>query len=101
MNVEWNFTAQTYLDQLSSEERVRTERAVGRLRDNWDALHATALSRVTGGSPAGADLLALQVGHDLRVLLRRQKDTIVVVDVVRRGQIEGLRGLRGVRAETG
>jgi mRNA-degrading endonuclease RelE of RelBE toxin-antitoxin system len=92
MKLEWTFTAETYLDQLSSRERSKVLHAVDRLLEEWDDLMGTSLNRLTGEA---AELYALRVGSDLRVLLTLRNDLISVVDIVRKGQVEGLRRLAG------
>ncbi len=42
-----------------------------------------------------AELYALHVGSDLLVLLTRRNDLISIVDIVRKGQVQGLRRLAG------
>lgn len=88
MKPEWTFTAESYLDQLPSTERSRVLHAVEHLPAAWEDLHGTRLKRLGGDQ---ADLFSLRVGSDLRVLVRRRGDAITVVDVVRKGQVEGLR----------
>lgn len=94
MQIDWDFTAQTYLDQLPRREQAQVTRAVERLGDAWDALEPNRLSRLKSPLPESVPLYALRVGSDLRVLLKRDADMITVVDVVRRAQIDGLRELR-------
>jgi hypothetical protein len=94
MKLEWAFTAETYLDQLSWRERSKVLHAVDRLLEEWDDLIGGSLNRLTG---EGAGLYALRVGSDLLVLLTRKDDLISVVDVVRKSQVEGLRRLAGAR----
>lgn len=95
MQVDWDFTAQTYLDQLAPQEQTKVQHAVERLRTNWDQLERSRLFQLSP-SPSGekGKLYSLRVGNDLRVLLRRHEKTITIVDVVRYGQIDGLRQLR-------
>jgi mRNA-degrading endonuclease RelE of RelBE toxin-antitoxin system len=88
MKVEWTFTAESYLDQLSPKERSRVLQAVEDLPTTWDSLGGTRLKKLAGDK---TDLFSLRVGSDLRVLVRRRGDAITVVDVVRRSQIDGLR----------
>ena len=91
MKLEWAFTAETYLDQLSLRERWKVLHAVDRLPEEWDDLISRGfLNRLTGG---GAELYSLRVGSDLLVLLTRKDDLISVVDVVRKSQVEGRKGL--------
>ena len=88
MKLEWSFTAESYLDQLSKVERSRVRHAVEHLPASWDSLEGTRLYRLKGDQN---DLFSLRVGSDLRVLMQRRDDVITVVDVVRRSQVDGLR----------
>jgi hypothetical protein len=88
MKLEWNFTAESYLDQLPSVERSRVLHVVKQLPTSWDGFEGTRLHRLKGDQN---DLFSLRVGSDLRVLVRRRDDVITVVDVVRRSQVDGLR----------
>ena len=88
MKLEWAFTAEAYLDQLSSKERSRVLHAVEHLPVMWERLDGTRLNKLKGDQ---IDLFSLRVGSDLRALVRRRGDAITVVDVVRTGQVEGLR----------
>lgn len=90
MKLEWTFSAESYLDQLSHGERLKVLHAVERLSTGWDSLHDDRLRRLTGGQD---NLYSLRVGADLRVIVRRQENVATVVDVVRRSQIDGLRRL--------
>jgi mRNA-degrading endonuclease RelE of RelBE toxin-antitoxin system len=90
MKVDWDFTAEAFLDQLPSEERAKVLRAVQRLSTAPDGSNETQLKKLAG---AQNDLYSLRVGGDLRVLIRVSDDIITVVDVVRRSQVDGLRRL--------
>jgi hypothetical protein len=94
MKVDWEFAAQTYLDQLPLQEQGRVAHAVEELSANWDEQKLTNLSRmfVSGANPQ-MELYVLPVGRDLRVVLRQQGDAIIIVDVIKLRQIEGLRKL--------
>lgn len=98
MKLEWTFTAESYLDQLSPEERAKVLHAVGRLPTAWDRLGETRLQRLEGDQN---DLYSLRVGADLRVLVRRQEDVVTVIDVVRYSQLDGLRRLAAVKQAAG
>lgn len=100
MKVEWTLVAQTFLDQLSQPDRARVEHALQRLGQDWSQLRGR-LSLLKSERAAEPPLFSLRVGHDLRVLLRQRDDTISVVDVVRRTQIEGLRDLWRARGAGG
>ncbi len=89
MRLDWTFTAESYLDQLSPEERSKVLHAVERLPVEWGSLGESRLNRLEGEQ----NLYALRVGADLRVLVRRQDEVVTVVDVVRRSQVDGLRRL--------
>ena len=77
MELEWTFSAESYLDQLPHEERLKVLHAVERLSTGWDTPHDGRLRRLTGDQ---GNLYSLRVGADLRV-------------IVRRSQIDGLRRL--------
>jgi mRNA-degrading endonuclease RelE of RelBE toxin-antitoxin system len=91
MKVDWDFTAEAFLDQLPSQERAKVVHAVQRLSTAQDRSNETQLMKLAGTQ---SDLYSLRVGGDLRVLVRKGNDTITVVDVVRRSQVDGLRRLR-------
>jgi mRNA-degrading endonuclease RelE of RelBE toxin-antitoxin system len=90
MKVDWDFTAEAFLDQLPSQERAKVVHAVQRLATVSDGSNETQLTKLAG---VPNDLYSFRVGGDLRVLLRKRNETITVVDVVRRSQVEGLRRL--------
>ena len=92
MNIEWDYTAEVYLDQLPLQERARVVHTVDKLATEWARLEGGQLQRLSWD-----DLYALRVGGDLRVLVRRQDDVVVVVDVIRRAQIDSLRASVGTR----
>lgn len=96
MKLEWDFTAESYLDQLPPEERSKVLHAVERLPAVWDdnSPGHNRLHRLRGGQD---NLYSLRVGNDLRVLVSRRDDVINVVDVVRRSQIDGLRRISSMR----
>lgn len=88
MKLEWTFTAESYLDQLTPKERSKVLQVVEDLPMAWDHLGEARLSKLAGDKTG---LFSLRVGSDLRVLVRRRGDVVTVVDVVRRSQIDGLR----------
>jgi mRNA-degrading endonuclease RelE of RelBE toxin-antitoxin system len=94
MTLEWTFTAESYLDQLSPEERSKVLHAVERLPVEWGHLGGARLNQLEGEE----NLYSLRVGADLRVLVRRRNDVVTVVDVVRRSQVDGLRRLANADA---
>jgi mRNA-degrading endonuclease RelE of RelBE toxin-antitoxin system len=95
MNVDWDFTAQTYLDQLPPQEQTKVLHAVERLGAGWPQVEEPRhIQLIASSSEEKGNLYSLRVGNDLRVLFRRQGEAITIVDVVRRSQIDGLRQLR-------
>jgi hypothetical protein len=84
MDVSWELTARAFFDQLSNRDRNAIEQSLARLANNWDQLQPTHLRKLTGlSSKDGSSLLELRAGPDLRVLLYRLGQRIVVVDIVR------------------
>jgi hypothetical protein len=94
MTLEWTFTAESYLDQLSPEERSKVLHAVERLPSEWGRLGGARLTQLEGEE----NLYSLLVGADLRVLVRRRDNVVTVVDVVRKSQVDGLRRLANLDA---
>jgi hypothetical protein len=95
MQISWELTALAFFDQLSGLDRKRIEQSLERLAKNWNQQERTNLKKLVGlSSKEGHVLLQLRAGQDLRVLLYRDGDRIVVVDVVRHSQIERLRSGR-------
>jgi mRNA-degrading endonuclease RelE of RelBE toxin-antitoxin system len=95
MKVDWDFTAQTYLDQLSPQEQAKVLLAVKRLESDSPQVeqsHVTKLAAASHGE--NGNLYSLRVGNDLRVLFRRLGKAVTILDVVRRSQIDRLRQLR-------
>jgi hypothetical protein len=91
MQVLWELTARSFFDQLSKRDQAAVERSVLRAAENWEHLGPTHLKQVIGVSDKnGRPLMVLRVGGDLRVLLNRIDKRVVVVDVLRRSQIERL-----------
>lgn len=88
MNLEWTLTASSYFDQLSPAEQSRVLHTVKDLATGWDRFEGNQLQKLAG-DPDG--LFSLRVGFDLRVIVQRNGEVVTVVDVIRRGQIDGLR----------
>ena len=82
--LDWTFVAESYLDQLSPEERSMVLHVVEQLPAKWDSLDKDRFT-------LNESTRYVRVGADLRVLVVRQDDVILVIDVVRRSQVEGLR----------
>ena len=95
VRLDWTFAAESYLDQLSPEERSKVLHAVEQLPTAWDSLETSRLQQVK------CPIRDMRVGAVLRVLVVRQGNVIMVVDVVRRSQVEGLRSRLRQAASTG
>ncbi len=96
MRLEWTYAALSLLDQLNDSDASNVRQAVERLPSQWDALqNQNRLKRLSGGL---SGLFVLNAGRDLRVLVERQNDKIVVRDVVRQHQIESLSQAYGKHA---
>ncbi|MBB4952620.1 hypothetical protein H4S14_000662 [Agrobacterium vitis] len=88
MKREWTFTAESYLDQLSPADKSKVVHAVDRLPlDTRKILEYKNVTKVDGER----NLYALRVGSDFQVLIKLDNGVISIVDVVRRGQVDGLR----------
>ena len=99
MQVSWESAARAFFDQLPKRQQALVERSLTRLADNWEQRERRHLLQKLKGLPSkdGHPIFQLRVGAGLRVLLYRQEHLIVVVDIVRYGQIEGLRSASGLR----
>ncbi len=96
MQVSWKLAARSFFDQLPKTEQRLVEQAVERLASTWQPSRLRKINGLFGEDRQ--PLLQLGVGRDLRVLLYRRDQTIVVVDVLRHSQIERLRSASGFGA---
>jgi mRNA-degrading endonuclease RelE of RelBE toxin-antitoxin system len=96
MKIDWEFTAQTFFDQLPKREQDQVARSVDFVAKNWEAalMRAQLKALQAPDKNTGNQLYSLRAGSDLRVLMFRRENSIVVVDVVRQSQIERLRSIR-------
>lgn len=88
--IDWDFTAQSFMDQLPASDRSKVLYAVERLRE---LRHPIADARIVRLQTAGQEEYVLRVGDDLRVAFQREDEAIRVVDVFRRSQLEDVRQL--------
>lgn len=91
MNIEWTYTAGTLYDQLSHPEKSMVLHAVERLPYEWEQLKGDRLQKLTGDLDG---YYSLRIGFEFFAILSRDKDAIQVVDLIRKGQVDGLRRLR-------
>jgi hypothetical protein len=96
MEVNWAFTARTFLDQLPKREQQQVMSSVEHAAQNWGVALGSSRLKALQGFPKdeSEQLYLLRAGHDLRVLISRRENIIVVVDVVRRSQIERLQSIQ-------
>jgi hypothetical protein len=95
MTIDWDFTAQSFLDQLPEQDQKRVLHAVERLGSASGRLDTSRLENLPSlPAQAGTDNHLLRVGNDLRVVLQRHDNAIRIIDVFRQSQIEGLRQLQ-------
>jgi len=95
MTIDWDFTAQSFLDQLPEQDQKRVLHAVERLGSAPGRLDMSRLENLPSlPAQAGTDNHLLRVGNDLRVVLQRHDNAIRIIDVFRQSQIEGLRQLQ-------
>lgn len=97
IDIEWTLASQAYFDQLSLPERSKIELGIERLREQWPELIGDRLVLLKTSRAAEPPLYSFRVGGDLRMLVSRRGDAITIVDIVRRSQIEGLRGIGRLR----
>lgn len=87
MQTEWDYVAQSVLDQLGPHDRALVVAAVERACADWDA---APLLRVVVPGPGGGTEYVLQAGAEFRVFVSRSPDRLTVLDVVPRKQIAAL-----------
>lgn len=92
MPVDWDFTAQSFMDQLPPTEQSRILYAVERLRGLPPEIDPSQIRRLP--AVAGHAEYLLRVGEDWRVVFRRDDHAVRVVDVFRRSQLEERRQLQ-------
>jgi hypothetical protein len=92
MKVEWSLAAANFFDQLSFSDRSRVRHAAERLDEVLESAPGAKFERLKTDSDVPS--FAYRVSPDLRLVFERRQDKIVILDVIRRGQLEGLRNLR-------
>jgi len=98
MQVEWEYTAETFFDQLSRPDQAKVLHALDRLSNDSDGRAVNELHKIAGSEE---DLFSLLAGADIIVVMRKQDDKIIVVDVVPKRQIEGMRRAISAQAVPG
>jgi hypothetical protein len=92
ITTDWDFTAQSFMDQLPLTDQNRILVAVERLRESWPKFDPASVQRLP--SPIRRKEYLLRVSRDLRVVFQPDDLTIRVVDVFRRSQLEEGRELQ-------
>ncbi|BCH58572.1 hypothetical protein RvVAR0630_11960 [Agrobacterium vitis] len=88
MKLEWTFTAESFLDQLSPADKSKVIHAVNRLQSESAPVSAGKNVRKLDGERY---LYSLKVGSDFQIIFSLNKDVISIIDVVRKGQVDGIR----------
>jgi hypothetical protein len=88
MAIDWEFTAQSFMDQLAPANQSRVLYAVERLRGHPPEIDAAQIQQLP--TVAGGEEYLLRVGDDLRVVFQRNDYGVRIVDVFRRSQLEGI-----------
>ncbi len=96
MPIALSLNAISFLNQVSRTEAQRIERALERLSFNYEALSQTHVNRLAAASDKdGHPLSSYRVSRDVRVFLFVDRQTINVVDIIRKSQIDSLKSLPG------
>jgi hypothetical protein len=90
MQVRWELPARMFAEQLSKREQETLYRNIELLANDWEA-RSKFLKRVR--TEAAGSAYTLNVGNDLRVVLARHGNTLIIVDLVRRSQLKRLRDI--------
>jgi mRNA-degrading endonuclease RelE of RelBE toxin-antitoxin system len=85
MTIDWDFTAQNFMDQLPPAERSKVLYAVERLPEMRHKVDNVRIARLPAPSQ---EEYVLRVGDDFRVVFQLADDWIRIVDVFRRSQLE-------------
>jgi hypothetical protein len=96
MKIVWELTARSFFDQLSPRDKATIQRQLtelGRL-----PVESTGPMTLLKGvyDQQRRQLYSLRAGADLRLLLYRTHDGVVVADIVRRSQLQGLQAKAGL-----
>ena len=97
MKVEWQLPGRMFVEQLSSRAQATLRDNIEVLAKRWekhDPLEKpSSLKVLTARNYSGSPIYSFRVGTDLRVILTRRGDTIVILDLVRHSQINKLRSI--------
>jgi hypothetical protein len=85
VQITWHIVAQSFVDQLSPQDRTVVQHAVRSMAEDWDRVDPARVYRMQSD---GDPVFVLRAGRDFRVFLTRKGDELNVLDVVRRGQLE-------------
>ncbi len=97
MEIEWQLPALMYAEQLSAKAQATLKQNLGILAHQWERLEAPrkpgSLKAITTPNYPGPPTYSFRVGTDLRVILTLRDGKIVILDLVRNGQINKLRSI--------
>jgi hypothetical protein len=89
MQIVEELTAQMFVDQLSPQEKAAVDRIYYILGSATDISQVPRIKRLHTGS-AGRSLYTIPAGRDLRIVFSIEGNRVIVADVIRRSQIDGL-----------
>jgi hypothetical protein len=84
MQITWQIVAQSYLDQLSAQERTRIQHAVRSAAEGWDSLDRQHIEIMRSD---GDPVYVLRAGRDFRIFVSRKGDALEVLDIARWTQL--------------
>jgi hypothetical protein len=90
MQIEWELPARMFIEQLSKRAQDTLAHDVQSLAEEWD-WKSNRLKLV--GKGRSGSVYSFRVGTDLRVILTRRGNTLVILDLVRNSQINKLRDI--------
>jgi hypothetical protein len=99
MRIARGLNAISFLNQLSKPESARVFKSIERFSSHYDALLASHVRKTRGlKDRTGHDLYTYRAGQDLRVFFYVENQTLYVVDIARRSQLDSIGSLRGNEA---
>lgn len=88
MQLIWELPARMFTEQLSQLERAKVRKAIEGLSNDWDP-DSPHLKLINRGEEE--PIYLFKTGMDFRAVLKREDAKLIVIDVVRRSQIDSLR----------
>jgi hypothetical protein len=96
MQIIEELTAQMFVDQLSPQEKAAVDRIFYLLGAATDISQVPGIKRLHTGF-SGRSFFTISAGRDLRIIFSIEGNRVIVADVVRRSQLDGLQFGRRLR----